>query len=102
MVFTTSLLGARHKKGIVWRKNRQARLLCPWARHLTGRLHFYVADRQPTRTSQITIVKLLTQHVVKEDSWVLTSGSTPCWWWGYQSLKTGPKCCGGAAVFLLA
>ena len=39
------------KKGIVWRTSRQACLLCPWVRHLTGRLHFYVADRWPTRTS---------------------------------------------------
>ena len=26
-------------------------LLCPWARHLTGRLHLYVADWWPSRTS---------------------------------------------------
>ena len=39
------------KKEIVWRTSRQAFLLCPWARHLTGRLHFYVADRWPTHTS---------------------------------------------------
>ena len=39
------------KKGIVWRTSRQACLLCPWAKHLTGRLHLYVADRWPTRTS---------------------------------------------------
>ena len=51
MVFTTSLLGAQHKKGIVWRTSRQACLLCPWARHLAGRLHLYVADRWSTRTS---------------------------------------------------
>ena len=51
MVFTASLLGAQHKKGIVWRTSRQAFLLCPWARHLTGRLHLYVADRWATRTS---------------------------------------------------
>ena len=50
MVFTASLLGAQHKKGIVWRRSRKARLLCPWARHLTGRLHLYVADRWRTRT----------------------------------------------------
>ena len=46
-----SLLGAQHKKGIVWRASRQACLLCPWAWHLTGRLHLYMADRWPTRTS---------------------------------------------------
>ena len=39
------------KKGIVWKTSRQACLLCPWARHLTGRLHFYVADKWPSRTS---------------------------------------------------
>ena len=50
MVFIASLLGALHKKGIVWRTSRQA-CLCPLARHLTGRLHFYVADRWRTRTS---------------------------------------------------
>ena len=52
----------------------------------------------PPVLHQITIVKLLTQHVVKDDSWVPTNGSTPCWWWGYQSLKTGPK---WAAIFPL-
>ena len=51
MVFTASLFGAQHKKGIVWKTSRQACLLCPWARHLTARLHLYVADRWPTRTS---------------------------------------------------
>ena len=51
MVSTASLLGAQHKKGLVWRTNPQACLLCPWARHLTGRLHFYVAERWPTRIS---------------------------------------------------
>ena len=50
MVFTAYLLGAQHKKGIVWRTSRQACLLFPWARHLTGRLHFYVADMWLTRT----------------------------------------------------
>ena len=28
------------KIGIVWRTSRQACLLCPWTRHLTGRLRF--------------------------------------------------------------
>ena len=51
MVFTASLLGAQHKKRIAWRTSRQACLLCPWARHLTGRIHLYVADRWLTRTS---------------------------------------------------
>ena len=35
----------------MWITSRQACLLCPWARHLTGRLHLYVADRWPTRTT---------------------------------------------------
>ena len=35
----------------MWRTSRQACLLCPWARHLTGCLHLYVADRWPTHTS---------------------------------------------------
>ena len=51
MVFTAFLLGAQHKKGIVWRSSRQACLLCPWARHLTGRLHLYVEDKWLTSTS---------------------------------------------------
>ena len=162
MVFTASLLGDQHKKGIVWRTSRQTCLLCPWAKHLMGRLQLYVADRWPTRTSpgyncqvanpaclkrrlfgthqwqsallvvglvsvthdwfkmgchfslistfmwqtgglpvlhQLTIVKLLTQHVVKGDSWVPTSGSPPCWWWGYPLLMTGSK---WTAIFPLA
>ena len=48
---------------------------------------------------RVTIVKLLTQHVVKGDFWVPTSGSAPCWWWGYQSLMTGFK---WTAIFPLA
>ena len=40
---------------------------------------------------QVTIVKLLAQHVVKGDPWVPTNGSLPCWWWGYQLLMTGLK-----------
>ena len=51
MVFTTSLLGAQHKKGIAWKTSRQACLLCPWARHLTGRLHLHVADKWHIRIS---------------------------------------------------
>ena len=50
MALTASLLGAHHKKEIVWITSRQACLLCPWARHLTGRLRLYVADRWPTHT----------------------------------------------------
>ena len=51
MVFTVSLLGAQHRKEIVWRTSRQACLLCPWTRPLTGCLHLYVADSWRTRTS---------------------------------------------------
>ena len=53
MAFTAFLLGAQHKKEIVWRTSRQACLLCPWARHLMGRLHLYFVDRWPTRTSPV-------------------------------------------------
>ena len=42
-VFTASLLAAQHIE-VVWRTNRQARFLCPWARHLAGCLHLHVAD----------------------------------------------------------
>ena len=63
MVFTASLLGAQHIKEIVWRTSRQVRLLCPWARHLTGRLHLYVADRWPTRTSPDYNCEVANQHV---------------------------------------
>ena len=44
MVFTASLFGA-HTKGIVWKTSWQACLLCPWARHLPGCLHLYMADK---------------------------------------------------------
>ena len=44
MVFTTSLLGAEHI-GMMWRTTGKHCLLCPWARHLSGCLHFQVADR---------------------------------------------------------
>ena len=44
MVFTASLLGAKLIE-IVWRTSRQASMLCPWARHITGCLHLHVADR---------------------------------------------------------
>ena len=36
---------------------------------------------------------------MSDDYWVRTSGSPPCWWWGYQSLKTGSK---WAVIFPLA
>ena len=51
MVFVASLLGAQHKKGIVRRTSRQACLLCPWAKHLTGRLHLCVVEKWRTRIS---------------------------------------------------
>ena len=40
---------------------------------------------------QVTIIKLLTQHVEKDDSWLPTSGSLPSWWLGCQSFMTGSK-----------
>ena len=44
-------LSQRHKKGIVWGTNRQACLLCPWARHPSECLYLCGADRWPARTS---------------------------------------------------
>ena len=48
MVFTDWQLSclALSIKGIVWRTCRKAYLVCLWARHLMGCLHFYVADRR--------------------------------------------------------
>ena len=91
MVFTASLLGAQHKKGIVWRTSRQACLLCPWARHLTGRLHFYVANRWPIHTSPGYDREVANLACRKRRLLGTTSGNPPCWWWGYQSLITGSK-----------
>ena len=48
---TKLMKGKKRGGGIVWRTSRNACLLCPWARHLTGRLHLYVADRWPAHTS---------------------------------------------------
>ena len=99
MVFTAPLLGAQHKKEIVWKTSTQACLLCPWARHLTGPLHLYVEDRWHTRTLPGYNCEVAHSACQKDDSWVPTSGSPPCWWWGYQSLMTGSK---WAAIFPLA
>ena len=44
MIFTVFLLGAQHLVEVV-KTSWQVRLLCPWARHLTGRPHLYVEDR---------------------------------------------------------
>ena len=46
MVSTASLLGPRHL-GEVMENKPAIRLLCPWARHLTGRLRLYVEGRWP-------------------------------------------------------
>ena len=78
MVSIGSLLGAQHKKGIVWRTSRQACLLCSWARHLTGRLYLYVADKWSTRTSPGYHCEVAHPACRKGDSWVLTDGSPPC------------------------
>ena len=43
------MLGAEHI-GIVWRTSWQT-CLCSWARHLTGCLRLYMADRWHIRTS---------------------------------------------------
>ena len=87
MVFTASLLGAQHKKGIVWRTSRQACLLCPWARHLTGCLHLYVADRWRTRTSlgyncEAAHLACLKKRLSGTHQWqsALLVVGLPCWW----------------------
>ena len=36
----------------MWRTSRQVRLLCPRAKHLTGRPHLYVEDRWPSFPSE--------------------------------------------------
>ena len=55
MVSTAFLLGARHF-GRLWRTSRQVRLLCPWARHLTGRPTFMWKTGDPD-ISQMAIAK---------------------------------------------
>ena len=72
MVFTASLLRAQHKKGIVWKTSPQACLLCPWARHLRDASIFTWQTGGVPVLHRVTIVKLLTQHVVRGDSWVPT------------------------------
>ena len=51
-VSTASLLGARYLGGL-WRTSWQVRLLCPRARHLTGRPRLYVGDRWPRPIGKI-------------------------------------------------
>ena len=65
------------------------------------RLNLYVADRWPTRTSPGYIYEVANAACRKRRhlSTHNTSGSPPCWWWGYQSLMTGSK---WAAIFPLA
>ena len=98
MVFTASLLGSQHKKGTVWRTSRQTCLLCLWARHLTGRLRLYVADRWPARTSpgyncEVDNPACRKRRLLATQQWqsaLLVVG---------QSLMTGSK---WAAIFPLA
>ena len=42
--------------GRLWKTNRQARLLCPWARHLTGR-PIFVRKRGDPDTSEVATPK---------------------------------------------
>ena len=96
MVLTASLFGFPVKKEIVWRTSRQACLLCPWARHLTGHLHFYVADRWPTRTSpgyncEVAHPACRKRRLLGTQQW-----QSALLWWGYQSFMTGSK---WAAIF---
>ena len=51
MVFKAFLLGAQHEKRTSVENKPASLLVVSLARYLTGRLHFYVADRWPTRTS---------------------------------------------------
>ena len=91
-----SRLALSIKKGSV--KNKPASLLVVSVSKPLNGTPPPLCGRQvaPPVLHRITIVKLLTQHFVKNDFWVPTSGSPPCWWWGYQSLKTGSK---WAAIF---
>ena len=51
-----------------------------------------LSPRKSSVLHRVRIVKLLTQHVVRGDSWVPTNGSPPCWWWGYQSVNCVHDC----------
>ena len=96
MVFTASLLGAQHKKGMVWRTCRQA-CFVSLGKALNGVASTFMWQTSgPPVLHRVAVVKLLTQHVVKDDSLVPTSSSLPCWWWGNQSIMTGLK---WAAIF---
>ena len=54
MVFTASLLCARHKRNVVENKMSplEVRLLFPWTRHLKGHPHLYVEDKWPSFSSE--------------------------------------------------
>ena len=96
------MLDAQHKKVIVCRTSRQACLLRPYERHLTGRLRLYVTDRWPTRTSSVYNCEVANPACRKK----VTLGYPPMavclvgggWWWGHQSFITGSK---WAAIFPL-
>ena len=77
MVFTASLLGAQHKKRECG--EQAGKLACCVLGQGTERdaSTFMWQTGGPPVPNRI-IVKLLTQQVVKDDSWVLTSGSPPC------------------------
>ena len=92
-------VGALHKKGIVLRASLQACLLCPWAKHPTGRLHLYVADRWPTLTTPGDNCEVANPACRKKRLLGIHQWQSPCWWWDYQSLMTGSK---WAAIFPLA
>ena len=86
-----SLPGVQHKKGIVWRTSRQVCLFVPrQGTELDASIFMKHAGGVPV-LNWVTIVELLSQHVVKGNYWVPTCGSPPYWWWGYQSLMTCSK-----------
>ena len=72
-------------KLLLWRVSKlidkllQAEILIPFLPTKVFRTsYFAITDLLPL-LHQVTIVKLLTQHVVRGDSWVPTNGSPPCW-----------------------
>ena len=79
MVFTASLLGAQHKKrGCV--ENKPASLLVVSLGKVHNGMSPFLCGRQAGSLpvlDRITVVKLLTQHVAKDNSWVPTNGSPP-------------------------
>ena len=77
MVFTASLLGAQHKKGIVRRTSQQACLSCPWERHLTGCLHLHMANRWQGQAVYPSRWPSLTKDMQAEHELICINKKTP-------------------------